>query len=325
MRLGHTVNPNRQEILRKTQQKGTHFAAKVWVVRCRHCSNIYGCNSGDFWERKCPKCQRGKKGLRLPTEHNNEDWNRDELLIAFNVYSRIPFGTIHMRNPEIIRLAAILGRTVGSASYKLANFARFDPALKARGIRGMPRGSKGEAEIWSEFGSRPEALAFESEKLLAERLERRIEDIAEIDDRDLPAEGIEREATILVRVNQSFFRRRIISAYRCRCCVTGLGVPELLVASHIIPWAQDPKNRMNPRNGLCLNAIHDRAFDRRLMWVDQNLAVRFSTRLRTEARKLEPALEWLISFEGQKLILPPRFSPDHSFLQAHARTCSRRG
>ena len=89
--------------------------------------------------------------------------------------------------------------------------------------------------------------------------------------------------------------------------MTGLGVAELLVASHIIPWAQDSANRMNPLNGLCLNAIHDRAFDRRLMWVDEDLKVRFSRRLRREAQESEHAVEWLISFEGRKLILPPRF------------------
>jgi putative restriction endonuclease len=315
------TNPNHQELLRKTDFEGTHTNAKIWILACKQCSNVYGCNSGDFWDRKCPKCQRGREGLPIPREREGENWNREEHLIAFNLYCGIPFGTIHMRNPKVIRLAAILGRSVGSVSYKLANFARLDPALRARGIRGMSRGSKGEEEIWREFDSYPEAVAFESEELLADRLGRSIEELAEIDERGLPAEGIERKATILVRVNQSFFRRRILSAYSCRCCVTGLGVPELLVASHIIPWAQDSANRMNARNGLCLNAIHDRAFDRRLMWVDQDLKAHFSKRLRKEARESEPALEWLISFEGRKLILPPRFSPDPSFLQAHARSC----
>jgi len=184
-----------------------------------------------------------------------------------------------MRNPKVIRLAAILGRKVGSVSYKLANFARLDPALQARGIRGMSRGAKGEEAIWDEFASRPEALAYESEEILAERLDRRIEDVAEIDERDLPPQGMEREAIILVRVNQGFFRKRILSAYGGRCCITGLTVPDLLVASHIIPWSEDSANRMNARNGLCLNAIHDRAFDRYLMWVDENLKVRFSKNL----------------------------------------------
>jgi putative restriction endonuclease len=118
-----------------------------------------------------------------------------------------------------------------------------------------------------------------------------IEEVAGIETRDLPVEGIEREAIVRVRVNQSFFRRRIVSAYEFRCCVTGLAVPELLVASHIVPWAQDTANRLNPRNGLCLNALHDRAFDRGLMVVDDTMHVRFSPRLREKSGE---GTDWLL-------------------------------
>lgn len=127
-----------------------------------------------------------------------------------------------------------------------------------------------------------------------------IEEVADIETRDLSVEGIEREATVRVRVNQSFFRRRIVSAYEFRCCVTGLAVPELLVASHIVPWAQDAANRLNLRNGLCLNAIHDRAFDRGLMIVDDAMLVRFSPRLR---EKDGDGADWLLAFDGRPLRL----------------------
>ena len=193
------------------------------------------------------------------------NWSREEHILAFNVYFQIPFGTIHVRNPKIQKLAELLHRSVGAVSYKLANFARLDPALKARGIRGMPHGARGEEEVWDEFAHDPEALAFESEQLLAERLRKPVEEVAEIDTQDLPAVGLEREVLVRVRVNQSFFRRRILSAYNFRCCITGLTIQPLLVASHIVSWADDKANRLNPRNGLCLNALHDRAFDTNLM------------------------------------------------------------
>ena len=249
----------------------------------------------------------------------NINWTREEHIVAFNLYCQIPFGRIHMGNPRVIELARLIGRSVGSVSYKLSNFARLDPTLQARGIQGSPHGAKGEEEVWHEFVDDPEALAYESERLLAERLGRPIEEVAEIETKDLPAAGIEREATVRVRVNQSFFRRRIISAYEFRCCVTGLAVPELLVASHIVPWAQDAANRLNPRNGLCLNALHDRAFDRGLMWVDDRFVVHFSERLRTDSKKPTTTLTWLASFDGQPLLLPKQFSPDPLFLRRHAK------
>ena len=253
----------------------------------------------------------------MPGRGNN-NWTREEHIIAFNLYCQIPFGRIHMGNPRIIDLARLIGRSVGSVSYKLSNFARLDPTLQARGIQGSPHGAKGEEEVWDEFADHPEALAYESERLLAERLGKSIEEVADIDTKDLPAVGIEREATVRVRVNQSFFRRRIISAYEFRCCVTGLAVPELLVASHIVPWAQDAANRLNPRNGLCLNALHDRAFDRGLMWVEDGFVVRFSKRLRGAAKESEATLTWLTSFVGQPLHLPKQFSPDPLLLLRHA-------
>ena len=78
-----------------------------------------------------------------------------------------------------------------------------------------------------------------------------LEQIAEIDERDLPKEGLERERRVRTRVNQHFFRAAVLAAYDHKCCVTGLAIPELPVASHIVPWAANPKRRMNPRNGLC--------------------------------------------------------------------------
>jgi putative restriction endonuclease len=169
----------------------------------------------------------------------NKDWTREEHILAFNLYCKIPFGSIGMRNPKIIQLAKILGRSIGSVSYKLANFSRLDPELRARGIEGMPRGAKGEEEVWREFENNPEAVAFESERLLAKYTEKKLEEITEIDERELPKEGLERERMVRVRVNQHFFRAAVLSAYDYKCCITGLAVPELLVASHIISWASD--------------------------------------------------------------------------------------
>lgn len=314
-------NHNLQEVLRKTEHPGTDHRAKVWVLRCRRCGHCYGANSTDAWERKCPKCQRGRAELPIPAEREGEKWSREEHVIAFNLYSQIAFGTIHMRNPKVIELAALLGRPVGSVSYKLANFARHDPALQARGIRGSPHGAKGEEDVWRDFTEHPEALAYESMRLLADRLNRPVERVAEIEESDLPPVGEEREAVVRSRVNQSFFRRRVLSAYGFRCCVTGLAVPELLVASHIVPWAKDPANRLNPRNGLCLNSLHDRAFDRLLMWVEDDFTVRFAPCLHGSVEDENSPLRWLLGFEGRPLKLSGAFSPASQFLRCHAERC----
>ena len=248
----------------------------------------------------------------------NPNWTREEHILAFNLYCQIPFGTIHMRNPKLRQLAKLIGRTVGSVSWKLANFARLDPALHARGIRGAEHGAGGEAQVWAEFSKDPEALAYESQKLMAERLHTPLVDYAEVETNDLPATGTDREAMVRLRVKQSFFRRRVLSAYDFRCCVTGLAVPQLLVASHIIPWAEDSANRLNPKNGLCLNALHDRAFDRGLMWVEDDFTIRISPSFMDDRMGELVDAKWIATFDRAPLRLPKKFAPDLELLQRHA-------
>lgn len=247
-------------------------------------------------------------------------WTRDEHVIAFNLYCQLPFGKLHHRNPKIIELAHLLGRTPGSVAMKLSNFARLDPTLRDRGVGGLSRGAKGEEDVWNEFSENPENLVFESERLIAAKLGQPIEVTSGIETRDLPPAGRERDALVRVRVNQGFFRKRIISAFDTRCCVTGLNIPELLVASHIVPWSCDPGNRLNPRNGLCLNALHDRAFDRGLMWVDEDFVIRFADRFRVGELVNEPSMKWFIGFEGKRLRLPKQFTPDPDLLRRHRET-----
>jgi len=236
-------------------------------------------------------------------------WTREDLILAFNLYCKIPFGQIHLRNPEIIRLAEALGRTPSSVSWKLANFARLDPSLKARNIRGATHGAKAEVEIWREFNGNWDKLAFESERLAAALTGREL--VLET----LP-EGRDKEALVRVRVNQGFFRAAVLAAYDFKCCLTGLAIPDLLTASHIVPWVRDVANRTNPRNGLCLNALHDRAFDCGLITVTPDMKVKVSPLVPASSGD-RFSLAVLKNYEGARVRPPSRFRPEPSFLRFH--------
>jgi len=241
------------------------------------------------------------------------DWTRQELIVAFNLYCKIPFGRIHIRNPLIIDLAKSIGRTPSAVSWKLANFARLDPALRKRNIAGATHGAQAEVEIWNEFNNDWERLAFESERLLENMTGRPPE--GEEETERFP-EGRTRETIVRARINQGFFRAAVLAAYGNRCCITGLSIPQLLNASHIVPWSVDVKNRTNPRNGLCLNAIHDRAFDCGLLTVTPDLRVRLSQKVKSDAAD-KAAREFLCRFENTPIAPPRRFAPDENFLQYH--------
>lgn len=245
-----------------------------------------------------------------------QNWTREELIIAFNLYCKTPFGKIHGRNPDIIALAKLIGRTPAAVSWKLANFARLDPTLRARNIAGASHGNKEEIEIWNEFSGNWEKLGFESEKLVAQLKGEKLEKIISPDDIEQTKEGKERDVLVKVRVNQSFFRATVLAAYNNKCCITGLAVPELLNASHIIPWSVDKINRVNPQNGLCLNAIHDRAFDRGLLTITTNYRVKISSNIRSVS-SIDSLKIFFLDFDDVRITLPDKFAPNVDFLDYH--------
>lgn len=178
-----------------------------------------------------------------------------------------PHHTASSRNPEIITLANLLGRTPSSVAYKLVNFASLDPALKARGIKGASNASKLDKEIWLEFVDHWNILPFESERLRARLEGTTVERLYHLNEDELPRQGRTREQVVKVRVNQSFFRSAVLAAYDNTCCITGIRKSELLIAGHIRPWGLDEENRLNPRNGMAINALHDKAFDAGLITI----------------------------------------------------------
>ena len=181
-----------------------------------------------------------------------DNWTKEQTIVVLNLYCKIPFNRVSSNHPDIIRISKIIGRSPNSVKMKIGNFGSFDLELKERGIVGLANASKLDKTVWDEFNNNWENLGYESELLISNFANEPIEKTSQIDIDNLPL-GKEREAVIKARVNQSFFRSTILSSYNLKCCITGLSIPDLLVASHIIPWVRDDKIRLNPHNGLCLN------------------------------------------------------------------------
>lgn len=240
------------------------------------------------------------------------NWTREETIIAFNVYCKIPFKNSSKTNPTIVKYANIIGRSPSALNMKIGNFGRLDPELKKHGITGLVNGSKLEEIIWNEFNENWEKLAFESEELVAKFQNK---DVEELYLEDFP-EGTERETTIKARVNQSFFRRIILSSYNLKCCITGLSIPDFLVASHIKPWSKDKDNRTNPHNGLCLNSIHDKAFDKGFITITPDFKVKISECFK-DYSKDKSVHDFFIKYNKKRIDKPERFVPAQEFLDYH--------
>ncbi|MFH0907949.1 MAG: HNH endonuclease [bacterium] len=245
-------------------------------------------------------------------------WTRDELLVAFNLYCRLPFGRLHRGNPDIIALARKLDRTPSSVSMKLCNFASLDPVHQARNIAGLRNASSGDRAIFEEFEADWESLAAESEAAM-QRIGLRLPSLeAEETLAELVARVGDTEIVRSVRARrvQSLFRATVLASYDFACAVSGINVPALIQASHIIPWAHSEGRRVDPRNGIALSALHDRAFDRGLITFDEDLRVVVSGRLRV-GNPSEIHRVALLQIEGKNLRLPTRYAPDPAALAYH--------
>ena len=247
-------------------------------------------------------------------------WTRQETLAALHVYLLLPFGQLHHRQPTITQLATWIGRTSNSVALKLVNLASLDPQVRSRGLHGMGNVSKLDQQIWSELNESWDRVALEA----AAEYERLAKGHGVTPDEGLVDEwldfdeGRSRPATVEVRVDQARFRKVVLTGYNATCCISGLRHEKLVIASHIVPWSEDTQNRLNPQNGLCLSALHDRAYDQGLITVMPDYKVRVSPSLRAVERDDFMAAN-LLRFDMQPIHMPDRFRPATEFLARHAR------
>lgn len=244
-------------------------------------------------------------------------WTREELILALNLYLKLPFGKLHSGTPEIVHLSSLIRRTPGSVAMRLNNFAAVDPYHQKRGVIGLPGGKKQVAPIWNEFLHNKEELLFESERILAtmeqRTLEEKFSDALE-DIQQLKGEDKIRE--VKTRVNQNIFRQIVLVNYAGRCAITGIDIPELLGASHIIPWAKDEKERLNPANGLCLSALYDKAYDKGYIGINEHYHLVLSPALKKKEQEAYFKL-WFSPLSNKKINLPQKYLPAKNFLQYH--------
>lgn len=250
---------------------------------------------------------------------NRRLWSKDELILAFNLYLKIPFGKMHKSNPNIIKIAGLLNRTPSSIAMRLVNFASIDPYHIERGISGLSGGVKQCQPIWDEFNNNREELLFKSEKILAELENQTIESKYSNLLCDIKALGEEKIREVKTRVNQNIFRQIILNVYSTKCAISGIDIPELLNASHIIPWSKNEKERLNPSNGICLSKLYDAAFDKGLIGIKTNFSIILSPKM-MEHRNAYYFEKFFGFLESCKLNLPERFQPKKEFLEYHLDT-----
>lgn len=236
-------------------------------------------------------------------------WTEEEILEAINLYIRTPFGKIHSRNPHIAELASSLNRTVGSVALKMTNLASIDETLDRKGMANV---SDLDRSTWKKYF----ADLMDEARLLDPTVEKSLgigfAESAQPTISGDPMIGKDFRRLTNVRDGQKFFREMILASYDQKCAITGISQPSLLVAGHIRPWSIDVNNRLNPRNGICLNRLHDKAFEEHLIAIEGDGEIIYSKKLNRETKEKMRRMSQTGYFH-----FPTKFKPDPAFLADH--------
>jgi len=240
------------------------------------------------------------------------EWTREQEIVALYLYCIIPFNKVNNSNTKIAEMAKLIGRpNANSLKAKIRNFGKFDTNLVAVGLG---HSSHLDEEIWNEFNGRWQELEVEALRIINDfQLENNKEQPLIP---NIPV-GREREVVIKQRVNQYLFRNMVLSAYNNTCCITKISRSELLEACHIIDWKIDERNRLNPCNGLAMNVLFHRAYDKHLIGITPDLKVVISNRmydgLRGEER--DKTYSFFNPYDNVCITLPRKFKPNLVFIE----------
>lgn len=244
-------------------------------------------------------------------------WTREELILVFNLYLKIPFGKFHQKTKEVVELANLMeNRNENAVSMRLSNFASVDPYHQKRGVKGLTGGIKQVQPIWDEFHNRKEDLIFESERILAKLQKTTIEKkYAKVLEGTQKLEGKTKLREVKTRINQNVFREIVLANFDNKCAITGFDNPDFLVASHILPWSKDKENRLNPQNGLLLNSLHDKAFENGYLAVTKKYQILICSEFKKSKDKF--VQNYFNAYHEKELNKPERFLPYIRFLEKH--------
>lgn len=234
------------------------------------------------------------------------NWNREQTIVALYAYCIVPFNKATNSNPDIIRIAPLIGRSIVALKMKIGNFGSLDPNLANRGISGLGNCSNLDEEIWNEYYGHWDVLIQDAMKILSSASGSSLYELVLPQGEDIVCET-------RVRLNQNFFRTMILSAYDDECCISGVNKRELVQACHILSWASHEDLRTNPTNGLCLNPFFHSAYDNNLVSVDADYNIHVSDSIISSTKDTR-FRKYLESLRGRQITMPTKFLPNREYL-----------
>lgn len=258
-------------------------------------------------------------------ERDGIDWTEEEITLALYLYYLSESGKIANKSRAQTNLALYLGRSEGSVSSKIENLRSCDEKGKGR-----PHISKLDKIVFNRYLLHPDSLDMDAKELIDKRpndtsllaslidanpFEPKYSFSSDKLDEDFTGKDYNRVTKRRDDNAQRSFKNRLLANYGQQCCLSHVSMDKLLIASHIVPWSKGEKKRLDPRNGLLLNAYLDKAFDQGIISVKaEDYSVMISEKL-----KDEKALDYFNQFKGRTIYLPQNKNvwPETENLQYH--------
>lgn len=200
----------------------------------------------------------------------NRPWTEDEFILALELYFKIPFGSIGKTNPDIIKLAQLLGRTPSSIGMRLSNYAHIDPNLSQGGLSG---GGKNCEKYWDKYCNNLTQLKIDAAIS-------RIRIVENVDNQSISTKRIKDVDRLVEDMYNTKFQDIILSNYNQTCAITRMAIPSLVTACHIVPSSYNEENDLKADNGICLTILHAKAFVEGLIGIDEDYRMHISPRLK---------------------------------------------
>lgn len=247
-------------------------------------------------------------------------WTKEDIMVIFNLYCKLPFKENTINNSLIEEYARMLNRSSNSIIMKISDLGKLDPELKRYSNVAEIYGQKLDRDVWNDFNKNPMQFVYNSEKLIARAYGCSVSELEDLDN-NLP-KGCHPKDPVRRKMGFIFFRKVVLSSYNNTCCISGVRNPLLVEACHITEWDDDENKIVNPRNGLCLNYLMHKAYDRKLVSVSPDYKINISEKMITSAMR-EDFRTYLKSINGRHIFLPDRFSPSRDLLAMHYEEFTR--
>lgn len=234
-------------------------------------------------------------------------WSREDIIVAYALYCITPLREIRASNKLICQVAENFPHSRDSLLMRMHNFSAIDPNSN---VKGASHVAKLDQQIFEEFRNDWGSLSVQAEALTG---------LALFD--ASPVNGAKPISSLTDRNKVSrerhFFRASVFASYENTCCISGMTLPTMLIASHIKPFrsCRTASERTDPENGLLLNTFYDKAFDQGLITVTPGYKIRVSSLVK--AQEDEFTKHWLIGLDGAQILRPARFFPNKDYLEYH--------